>query len=75
MYIVVLKNMRDENQFYHLARQVYPEYSDGLFQVYLIATETPHEYLLLELSRTRMVFSRLEAASSRTKIHLWYMQI
>ena len=48
MYIVVLKNVRD-NQFYHLARQVYPEESDGLFQAYLNATEAPHSYLLLDL--------------------------
>jgi len=48
MYIVVLKNVRD-NQFYHLARQVYPEESDGLFQAYLNATEATHGYLLLDL--------------------------
>jgi hypothetical protein len=49
MYIVVLKNLRDKNQFYHLARRVYPEDSDGLFQAYLNAIETPHGYLLLDL--------------------------
>ena len=48
--IVVLKNARDMKQFYHLARQVYPEDSDGIFQAYLNATDLPHGYLLLELS-------------------------
>ena len=45
-YNVVLKNVRDKNQFYHLARRVYSEDSDGLFQAYLSATEEPHGNLL-----------------------------
>jgi len=49
MCIVVLKNVRDRNQFYHLARQVYPEDSDGLLKEYLNAIEAPHGYLLLDL--------------------------
>ena len=50
-YIVVLKNVRDKNQFSHLARQVLPEDSNGLFQAYMHATDAPHGYLLLDLSR------------------------
>lgn len=38
-------------QFLHLARQVYPEDSDGLFMVYLDETERPHCYLLFDLSQ------------------------
>jgi GTPase SAR1 family protein len=50
-YIVVLKNVRDKNQFRHLARQVYPENSDSLYKAYLEATERPHGYLVLDLSQ------------------------
>ena len=48
---MVLKNVREKNQFSHLARQVLPEDSDGLFQAYLNAREAPHGYLLLDLSQ------------------------
>ena len=47
---MVLKNVRDKNQFYHLARQVYPEDTDGLFLAYMNATEGYHLYLMLDLS-------------------------
>jgi hypothetical protein len=50
-YIVVLKNVRDKNQFRHLARQVYPENSGSLYKAYLEATERPHGYLVLDLSQ------------------------
>jgi hypothetical protein len=39
-YIVVMKNVRDK-KFCHLARELYPEASDGLFKAYLDATERP----------------------------------
>ena len=48
---MVLKNVRDKNQFSQLARQVLPEDSNGLFQAYLNATEAPHMFLLLDLSQ------------------------
>jgi len=48
-YIVVLKNVRDRNQFSHLVRQVLPHDSKGLLQAYLHATELPHGYRLLDL--------------------------
>ena len=41
-YLVVLKNVRDKNQFLFLARQVYPEDSNSLFRAYLDATEKAH---------------------------------
>jgi hypothetical protein len=50
-YIVVLKNVRDKNQFRHLARQVYPENSNSLYEAYLEATERPHGYLVLDLAQ------------------------
>jgi len=46
-----IKNSRGKNQFYHLARQVYPEGSDGLYKAYLVAIERPDENLLLDLSQ------------------------
>ena len=50
-YIVLLKNIRDKNQFTHLARQVYPEDSVGLYKAYLDATKNPHGYFLLDFSQ------------------------
>ena len=49
-YIVVLKNVREREQFSHLARQVLPHDSKGLSDAYLNATEEPHGYLVLHLS-------------------------
>jgi hypothetical protein len=48
-YIVVLKNIRDREQFSHLAQQVLPHDSKGLSDAYLSATEEPHGYLVLDL--------------------------
>ena len=49
-YIFVLKNVRDRDQFSHLARQVLPHDSKGLLLAYLHATKAPYGYLLLDLS-------------------------
>ena len=50
-YLVLLKNVRDKNQFIFLARQVYPENSASLYKAYLDATQRPHGYLPLDLSQ------------------------
>jgi hypothetical protein len=50
-YLGLLKNVRDKNQFTYLARQLFPEDSDGLYKAYLDATQRPHGYLLLDLSQ------------------------
>jgi len=50
-YIILLKNVRDKAQFTHLARQVLPEDSQGLFEAYLKATQRPHGYLVLYLAQ------------------------
>jgi hypothetical protein len=50
-YIVVLKNLRNRDQFSHPARQVLPQYSKGLLQAYLHATEATHGYLVLDQSQ------------------------
>jgi hypothetical protein len=50
-YIVLFKNVRDKNHFAYLARQVYPEDSNGLYESYLDATRRPHAYLLLDLAQ------------------------
>jgi hypothetical protein len=50
-YLVLLKNVRDKNQFTYLARQVFPEDSDGLYKAYLDATQRPHCYLVLDLTQ------------------------
>jgi hypothetical protein len=48
---VVFKNVREKNQFYHLARHVYPADSDGQFQAYPNATAAPHRFMPLDLSK------------------------
>jgi len=48
---VALKNVRDKKQFMYLTNQVYPEYSIGLYNAYLDATQQPHGYLTLDLTR------------------------
>jgi hypothetical protein len=50
-YLVLLKNVRDKFKFSHLARQVFPEDSVGLYRAYLDATQRPHGYLILHLSQ------------------------
>ena len=40
-YLVLLKNVRDKNQFMFLACQVYPENSASLYKAYLDATQKP----------------------------------
>jgi len=50
-YLVLLKNVRDKNQFMFLARQVYPENSISLYNAYLNATERPYGYFILDLSQ------------------------
>jgi hypothetical protein len=52
-YLFVFNNVRDENQFAYLARQVYSKDSNGLYESYLEATRRPHGYLLLDLTRYR----------------------
>ena len=51
-YIVALKNDRDKKQFTFLAGQVYPEDSIGLYNAYLVATQEPYTYLLLDLTQS-----------------------
>ncbi len=48
---MLLKNTSDKNQFTHLARQVYPENSAGLYKAYRGATDKPHGYFVLDFSQ------------------------
>jgi hypothetical protein len=50
-YFVAVKNLRDKQQFLYLARQIYPEDSNGLYTAYLDATEIPHGYIVLDLAQ------------------------
>ena len=50
-YLVLLKNIRDKRQFYHLANQVLPEDSTGLFKAYLDVTKRAHANLLLDVTQ------------------------
>jgi hypothetical protein len=50
-YLVVFKNVRENNQFAYLAKQVYPEDSNGIYEIYLDVTRRPHCYVLLDLAQ------------------------
>jgi len=50
-YFVLLKSVRDKNQFTFLARQIYPKNSASLCKAYLDATQRTHGYLLLDPSK------------------------
>jgi hypothetical protein len=50
-YLVLLKNVRDNQQFMCLARQVHPEGPNQLYKAYLKATIRPHGYLVLDLAQ------------------------
>jgi len=50
-YLVLLKNVRDNQQFMCLARQVHPEGPNQLYKAYLKATKRPHGYLVLDLAQ------------------------
>jgi len=49
-HMVVLKNVRDREEFSNLAQQVLSHDSKGLSDAYVNATEEPHGYLVLDLS-------------------------
>jgi len=51
IYLVLLKNVRDKNEFIFLARQVYQENKASLYKAYLDATQLFHGYLILYLSQ------------------------
>jgi len=48
-YIVLFKNPRDNSQFEHLARQLYPHTSRLAVEAYKNATTEPYGYLLVKL--------------------------
>jgi len=50
-YLVLLKNVKDKNQFLYLARQAYPEDSHNIYETYLDATRQPHGYFLLDFAQ------------------------
>lgn len=51
-YIVLFKNPRDKAQAGYLCRQIYPENSRNLTDIYKSATEKPYSYLLIDLTQT-----------------------
>jgi len=50
-HLVLLKNVRDKNQFPYLARQAYPDDSHSLYESYLDAIRRPHGYLILDFAQ------------------------
>jgi hypothetical protein len=49
-YIIVLKNPRDPNQVWNLAKQIFPNNSKILTEAFKDATKTPYGYLLIDLT-------------------------
>lgn len=60
-YIIVFKNPRDKIQFQHLARQIYPEKTQDLMIIYKECTDTPHGYLLIDLTQNQHEFLRFRS--------------
>ena len=52
-YLVVFKNVPDKNEFAYLAKLVYAEHSNGLYNSYLKATRRPQGSLMLNLAQNR----------------------
>ena len=52
LYLVVFKNPRDHAQIQYLARQVYPENSRFIREIFKDATLKPHSYLLFDMIQT-----------------------
>jgi hypothetical protein len=50
-YLVLLKNVRDKNQFLYLARQAYPVHPESLYNAYLDATQQTHGYFILDFAQ------------------------
>jgi len=50
-YLILLKYVRDKNQYMFLARHVYAENSASLCKAYLDETQRPHGYLFLDMSQ------------------------
>lgn len=51
-YIIAFKNPRDKLQIQYLARQIMPQYSKDIIQVFENATAEPHSYLLFDLTQS-----------------------
>lgn len=51
-YIILFKSPRDKAQASYLCRQIYPENSRSLTDIYKEATEKPYSYLLIDLTQT-----------------------
>ena len=62
-YIIVFKNPRDNLQIQCLARQMFPQQSKAIVQVFKEVTREPHTYLLFDLTQ-----STPDALRIRTKI-------
>jgi len=52
-YLVLLKNVRDKNQFTFLAGQVYPEHSQSLYDSFRKAIFSPHGYFIFDFAQDR----------------------
>lgn len=50
-YLVVFRNLRDRSQINTLARQIFPENSAFIKEIFKEATSKPHSYLLFDLTQ------------------------
>jgi len=67
-FLVLLKNVRNNNLFSHLARQVYREESASLYEVYLHATKQCRLFLCWIYLKIRMTYCGSEPTYSQRNI-------
>ena len=50
-YLIVFRNPRDQSSIKILASQIYPHYTEFLYDAYTRATRAPHGYLVIDLNQ------------------------
>jgi hypothetical protein len=71
-YLVLLKNVRDKNQFWHFARQVYAENPECLYKTHLESRDRLVTLYWI-LRKTPVGLSGFEPGSSRLKRQLYWI--
>jgi hypothetical protein len=74
-YLAVFKNVRAKNQFSYIARQMYPEESNWLYESYLDATRRLRSYLLLDLGQDTYDLLRLRTHIFPSKATVVYAAV
>jgi hypothetical protein len=70
-YLVLLKNVRDKEQFLYLVRQEDPEHPDSLYNSYQNVTQRPHSYFILDFAQDTDYLLRYRINVFRLTIKLY----